>query len=76
MSNTSVNAVVANWAREDFVALFSNLAEAVEFENQALSIGRELLPPAAIAVLDGGTATSDYYAWLADQKDAAESSDH
>ncbi|HEY5021796.1 MAG TPA: hypothetical protein VII30_04825 [Gemmatimonadaceae bacterium] len=36
-------------------------------ESALLSIGREFLPPSALAVLDGGEATADYYGWLTEQ---------
>lgn len=53
-------------SREAFVALFRTSSEAIEFENQALSVGRDLLPPEAIAVLDDNSAepTPTYWAWL------------
>ena len=54
-------------ARSSYVAMFGNLGEALEFEDLVLSSGREFLPAFAIDVLDGGTATPEYWAWLADQ---------
>lgn len=56
--------------RTDFLSLFPNASAAVEFENQVLSIGRDLLPPAAVAVLDGAEPTADYWAFLASQVEA------
>jgi hypothetical protein len=53
--------------RMQFLAQFSTVAEAVEAENQALSIGAEFLPECARTVLAGGDATSEYYAWLISQ---------
>jgi hypothetical protein len=53
--------------RTQFLAQFSTVAEAVEAENQALSIGAEFLPECARTVLDGGDATAEYYAWLIGQ---------
>jgi hypothetical protein len=51
----------------DFRTMFSTLDHAKQFEDQALSAGREYLPPCAVAVLDGTPATSEYWAWLCDQ---------
>lgn len=36
-------------------------------ENAVLSVGREFLPPHALAVLDGGIATEEYWVWLRGQ---------
>lgn len=46
-----------------------DMRTAVEFEQQALSIGRERLPPCALAVLDGANEEPEpaYWRWLADQ---------
>jgi hypothetical protein len=55
---------------QEYVALFETLADAIAFETQVLSIGRSLLPPCAINVLDGNTATPDYWTWLAGQVEA------
>lgn len=43
--------------------------DGAQFENQALSIGREFLPACAIAVLDGDHAqpSGEYWAWLISQ---------
>ena len=38
-------------------------------ETACLSIGRNLLPACAVAVLDGGKPTPDYWAWLIEQID-------
>lgn len=54
-------------SEETFRDLFASSVEATEFETQALSIGREFLPPCALAVLDGKLATSEYWAWLEGQ---------
>ena len=56
--------------RTQFLAQFSTVAEAIEAENQALSIGSEFLPECARTVLAGGDATAEYYAWLVDQTSA------
>lgn len=53
--------------RDEFLALFPSPSAAIEFEQQVLSIGRALLPPPALTVLDGGEATSEYWAWLIGQ---------
>lgn len=53
--------------RTQFLAQFSTVAEAIEAENQALSIGAEFLPECARTVLAGGDATAEYYAWLINQ---------
>jgi hypothetical protein len=44
---------------------------ALEFESLALSIGYELLPPEARAVIDGEDPTPAYWQWLADQWEEA-----
>jgi hypothetical protein len=54
-------------SRKSFLACFNSTAAAVEFENQALSVGEEFLPVPARRVLDGGKATPEYWAWLIDQ---------
>ncbi len=41
-------------------------------ENAILSIGREFLPPSALAVLDGGPATVEYFEFLTSQTEAAQ----
>lgn len=53
--------------RTDFIDLFPTTADAIAFEEQVLSIGREYLPECAHAVLDGGEANSDYWTFLASQ---------
>ncbi len=64
---------VAEMAKQEYLSKFPSLAEAVEFEEQCLSIGDEHLPPAALEVVqahaDGRefTASSDYWAWLTDE---------
>ncbi len=37
-----------------------------------LSVGREFLPPEALAVLDGGSPTVEYYEWLLEQVQIAQ----
>lgn len=53
--------------RNDYIALFANLNDAIEHENNVLSAGSEFLPICAIIVRDGGAATAEYYAFLASQ---------
>jgi hypothetical protein len=55
--------------REDFVALVGSVSKAIEFEDQALSVAREFLPPEAIAVLDARDSEPPpaYWEWLAGQ---------
>jgi hypothetical protein len=48
-----------------------NGTDPTEFENQALSIGREFLPVEVRIVMDGGEPTSAYWAWLCSQIDQA-----
>ena len=46
---------------------------AIDEENAALSVGREFLPPCALAVLDDrDAATVEYYQWLTDGTAAAQ----
>jgi hypothetical protein len=59
--------------RSDYIALFQNATDAVGFETQVLSIGDALLPECARAVRDGGEPTAEYWAWLAEQAEAAAS---
>ena len=44
----------------------------IDEENAILSVGREFLPACAIAVLDGGEATVEYYEWLTLQTQSAQ----
>lgn len=55
--------------REQYLALFPTAAEAIEFEHQTLSVGREFLPPQAILVLNGVEPGPDYWQFLAEQLD-------
>ena len=41
-------------------------------EQAILSVGREFLPAEALAVLDGGEPTAEYWGWLAEQTRAAQ----
>lgn len=53
--------------REQFLARFKSTSDAIEFETATLSIGRELLPPCARAVLDRQEPTPDYWDFLVSQ---------
>ena len=59
-------------ARADFVEMFDDLIDAVEFEDAVLSSGREFLPECAQIVLDGGAPTAAYWRWLQEQANNAE----
>jgi hypothetical protein len=54
--------------RQDYLSRFDTLAEAVEYENQLLSIG-EYLPACAQAVRDGEDATPEYWDFACGQFD-------
>lgn len=45
---------------------------AADEESAILSIGREFLPPCAIAVLDGGEPTAEYWQWMMGQTQTAQ----
>lgn len=52
-------------ARAVFVAYCREIgSDEVAEENAILSVGREFLPPCAIAVLDGADGTAEYFEWL------------
>jgi len=70
VESAAANESALNTARMRFFAQFTASIKAVEFENQALSIGAEFLPDCARAVLNGEAATIGYYAWLVDQTSA------
>ncbi len=53
--------------RAQYLNLFSSTAEAIAYENAALSIGREFLPAQANLVLAGAEPSPEYWQWLADQ---------
>jgi len=44
--------------------------DSLEQETAILSVGREFLPPEALAVLDGANASATYFEWLAGQLSA------
>lgn len=50
--------------RSHYLSRFANQADAISFEHQALNIGREYLPPCAIAVLDRAEPSEAYWDWL------------
>jgi len=53
---------------DNYCALFSSRRESCEFENEALSVGREFLPACALAVLDKASEpTAEYWNWLSSQ---------
>jgi len=59
-------------SREKYVALFSSLGEAIEFETLVLSSGDEFLPPCARRVLgqrgdEDFEPSPEYWAFLASQ---------
>lgn len=58
-----------NTARAEFAAICQDCGtDPVTEENAVLSIGREFLPPCALAVLDDrDAATVEYYEWLCEQ---------
>ena len=47
-------------------------SDAVSEEQAILSVGREFLPPCALAMLDDGTESAAYYEWLTEQVEAAQ----
>jgi hypothetical protein len=59
-------------AEAEFVKLCRELGTtAVAEETAILRIGREFLPPCALAVLDkSGPATGEYWEWLTEQTQA------
>lgn len=54
-------------AKTRFVRRFDTRAEAIQFEESVLSIGRALLPECALAVLDGAEPTATYWAFMVEQ---------
>lgn len=58
--------------REAWIERAGSLRAAVDYEQSALSIGREYLPAFAVVVLDGGAGSPEYWAWLADSLDEQE----
>ena len=43
----------------------------IEFEDQVLSAPRTMLPPCAVAVLDGGEPSDEYWQFLVEQFELA-----
>ena len=63
-----------NTARLEFVAKAEEVGSYAEAEETAiLSVGREFLPACAIAVLDGGEPTAEYWAFLQSETEKAQS---
>ena len=62
-----------NTARLEFFALADAVgSDPIAEETAILSIGREFLPPCAIAVLDGGEPTTEYWAFLQSETERAQ----
>ena len=62
-----------NTARLEFVAAAEEVGSYAEAEETAiLSVGREFLPPCAIAVLDGSEPTTEYWAFLQSETEKAQ----
>lgn len=60
-------------ARATYAAACSDIGTTIEDETSAiLSIGRDLLPPCAVAVLDGAEPTADYWEFCQEQTDKAQ----
>lgn len=62
--------MTADVAREVYITAAGSLTNALDFEQTALSAGREFLPDFAIDRLDGSGDPKDdvkYYEWLAEQ---------
>ena len=70
IESNAANESALHTARARFAAQFLTSLDAVEFEDNALSVGAEFLPECARAVLNGEAATIGYYAWLVDQTSA------
>lgn len=56
-------------AREEYFNKFATYGDAVEFEQQVLSVGAEFLPKCAASTLAGQESTDEYWLWLAGQYD-------
>ena len=62
-----------NTARPEYATYCAEIGTTVEAEQTALlSIGREFLPPVALAVLDGAEPTDDFWSWCRSQTEAAQ----
>lgn len=62
----------ATMTKDTYLAKFRTVSDAVEFEEQALSVGDEFLPAEARNVRDeGGPGSPVYWAWLCAQVDQA-----
>jgi hypothetical protein len=56
-------------AREQYFDKFATHGDAVEFEQQVLSVGAEYLPECAKATLAGADSSDEYWVWLSGQYD-------
>lgn len=52
-------------AMATYVSLFLSMEDAAIFEKAVLSMSKELLPPCARVVKEGGPPTATYWRWLA-----------
>lgn len=60
-------------ARAAYAAVCLDIGTTIEDEtNSILSIGRDLLPPCAVAVLDGGEPTEEYWQFCQEQTEKAQ----
>ena len=70
----TLGAALADNARREYLAV-TGYTNGVGFEETALSVGREFLPPNARRVLDGerlsGAEAVEYYSWLTWQYEQA-----
>lgn len=67
-----VDAVSNESNRERWIEAAGGPAKAVETENTLLAIGRDFLPPCAVAVREGEEPTEEYWAWLLSQLPSSE----
>jgi len=61
--------------RTDYIACFSSLKDAVEFEETILQCAREFLPACALVVINGDEPTEEYWAFLYAQRQEWEADD-
>ena len=50
--------------REEWIEVAGGTGKAIEYEHGVLNVGRDFLPPVALAVLDGADGSSEYWDWL------------
>jgi hypothetical protein len=60
---------MATSARDEYFGKFAVYSDAVEFEEQMLSVGVEQLPAFAKATLAGQESTDEYWQWLSKHYD-------